>query len=454
MTSWGRCDFIETYGLAEEKVWRRSGRLGAPGVSGPDPGGARGDALEPLAARLLPPLPSPALAPQEPPAAPRRAGAGSRADTGSRSRWSARGPRPRPSTAFATGLATSASPRPRSFPASSAPSSSGASTSWPPLSSSPAASRAGACRSARRSPPGLPVASSTATGLPDVVGDAGLLFDPEDDGRDRRLRAAPLDRRAACGDLAARGRERSERFSFDRTARLFRAHYRRIGGQRRCQRKTVSFWRPRPRPERRPFDRRGQPLSTTSAASPRSSAPWWPCSPGEAGSLGSCLQVVFRDQLGDISRQTQRLGSASVESVTYLGSEVRALDQRLAAIERELAALRELLERQEPVRRPGAPRRSQPAHPQAEMASVPPGSVWLDARGTQSVGHAERGIARYVSRARASPARARARGDRPGRPQPGRAAARPSRSRCSTRARPPGRPRSEGRTARPRRSTT
>ena len=26
---------------------------------------------------------------------------------------------------------------------------------------------------------GLPVASSTATGLPDVVGDAGLLFDPE-----------------------------------------------------------------------------------------------------------------------------------------------------------------------------------------------------------------------------------------------------------------------------------
>jgi glycosyltransferase involved in cell wall biosynthesis len=28
---------------------------------------------------------------------------------------------------------------------------------------------------------------------------------------------------------------------------------------------------------------------------------------------------------------------------------------------------------------------------------VPPGSVWLDARGTQSVGHAERGIARYVT---------------------------------------------------------
>jgi hypothetical protein len=61
--------------------------------------------------------------------------------------------------------------------------------------------------------------------------------------------------------------------------------------------------------------------------------------------LGSIYQVVFRDRLRDIDRQTERLGSASVEAVTHLGSEVRALDQRLAAIERELAALRELLER-------------------------------------------------------------------------------------------------------------
>ena len=63
--------------------------------------------------------------------------------------------------------------------------------------------------------------------------------------------------------------------------------------------------------------------------------------------LGSIFQLVFRDQLGNISRQTERLGSASVESVTYLGSEVRSLDQRLEAIEKELAALRALLERQE-----------------------------------------------------------------------------------------------------------
>jgi hypothetical protein len=63
--------------------------------------------------------------------------------------------------------------------------------------------------------------------------------------------------------------------------------------------------------------------------------------------LGSVFQVLFRDQLGNISRQTERLGSASVESVTHLGGEVRSLDQRLAAIERELAAIRDLLESRE-----------------------------------------------------------------------------------------------------------
>jgi hypothetical protein len=63
--------------------------------------------------------------------------------------------------------------------------------------------------------------------------------------------------------------------------------------------------------------------------------------------LGSVYQVVFRDRLRDIDRQTERLGSASVEAVTHLGSEVRTLEVRLEAIERELTALRELLERRE-----------------------------------------------------------------------------------------------------------
>lgn len=63
--------------------------------------------------------------------------------------------------------------------------------------------------------------------------------------------------------------------------------------------------------------------------------------------LASAFQVVFSDRLRDISEKTDRLGSASVESVTYLGGEVRALDQRLAKIERDLAVLRKLLEDRE-----------------------------------------------------------------------------------------------------------
>jgi hypothetical protein len=60
--------------------------------------------------------------------------------------------------------------------------------------------------------------------------------------------------------------------------------------------------------------------------------------------LGSVYQLIFADRLRHIDQQTERLGSASVEAVTHLGSEVRALDARLAAIERELVALRELIE--------------------------------------------------------------------------------------------------------------
>jgi hypothetical protein len=63
--------------------------------------------------------------------------------------------------------------------------------------------------------------------------------------------------------------------------------------------------------------------------------------------FASVFQVVFNDRLREISQKTDRLGSASVESVTYLGGEVRALDQRLAKIEEELRALRELLESRE-----------------------------------------------------------------------------------------------------------
>ena len=63
--------------------------------------------------------------------------------------------------------------------------------------------------------------------------------------------------------------------------------------------------------------------------------------------LGSVYQLVFRDRLRDIDQQTERLGSASVEAVTHLGSEVRTLEVRLEAIERRRRedALREAQDR-------------------------------------------------------------------------------------------------------------
>jgi glycosyltransferase involved in cell wall biosynthesis len=76
---------------------------------------------------------------------------------------------------------------------------------------------------------GVPVASSTATGLPDVVADAGLLFDPDDTDEMARQVLRLWQDEGLRATLRERGRERAALFSFDRTARLFRAHYRRIG---------------------------------------------------------------------------------------------------------------------------------------------------------------------------------------------------------------------------------
>jgi glycosyltransferase involved in cell wall biosynthesis len=76
---------------------------------------------------------------------------------------------------------------------------------------------------------GLPVASSTATGLPDVVGDAGLLFDPDDVAAiARQLHRLWTDPELRA-ELRERGKKRADEFSFDHTARLFRAHYRQVG---------------------------------------------------------------------------------------------------------------------------------------------------------------------------------------------------------------------------------
>jgi uncharacterized coiled-coil DUF342 family protein len=61
--------------------------------------------------------------------------------------------------------------------------------------------------------------------------------------------------------------------------------------------------------------------------------------------FGGVLTLFLHGQLRDLNRQTQRLGAASVESMTYVGGELQALDERLSRIEEELAAVRAALER-------------------------------------------------------------------------------------------------------------
>jgi glycosyltransferase involved in cell wall biosynthesis len=79
----------------------------------------------------------------------------------------------------------------------------------------------------------VPVACSNVSSLPEVAGDAALLFDPYDP----REIARSLDRLLADDELRrvirARGRERSRRFSWRATARATFASYRRAIAQRR-----------------------------------------------------------------------------------------------------------------------------------------------------------------------------------------------------------------------------
>jgi glycosyltransferase involved in cell wall biosynthesis len=78
---------------------------------------------------------------------------------------------------------------------------------------------------------GAPVACSTATSLPDQVADAALLFDPFA----AKEIAAALARMTSDGalreDLRQRGTRRLKDFSLDRTAKAYRAVYRRAAGR-------------------------------------------------------------------------------------------------------------------------------------------------------------------------------------------------------------------------------
>lgn len=78
---------------------------------------------------------------------------------------------------------------------------------------------------------GTPVACSRVTCLPDIVGDAALLFDPNDPDD-----IAAAVQRLWCDadlrrDLASRGSRRVTTLTWDRVARRFRAHYRRLGNR-------------------------------------------------------------------------------------------------------------------------------------------------------------------------------------------------------------------------------
>jgi glycosyltransferase involved in cell wall biosynthesis len=74
---------------------------------------------------------------------------------------------------------------------------------------------------------GVPVACSNASSLPEVAGDAALLFDP----RDPAAIAAALRQLLAGGPeierLARAGRERAMQFTWERTARLTLRSYER-----------------------------------------------------------------------------------------------------------------------------------------------------------------------------------------------------------------------------------
>jgi glycosyltransferase involved in cell wall biosynthesis len=74
---------------------------------------------------------------------------------------------------------------------------------------------------------GVPVACSDRSSLPEVAGDAALLFDPEDVGAIRAAMERLLGEPRLAERLRAAGRERAARFTWERTAELTVASYRR-----------------------------------------------------------------------------------------------------------------------------------------------------------------------------------------------------------------------------------
>jgi glycosyltransferase involved in cell wall biosynthesis len=72
---------------------------------------------------------------------------------------------------------------------------------------------------------GVPVVASNRGALPEVVGDAGLLVDPDDAGSLADAIARLLSDKPLAATLSAKGRERARLFSWDRCAHLTREAY-------------------------------------------------------------------------------------------------------------------------------------------------------------------------------------------------------------------------------------
>lgn len=87
---------------------------------------------------------------------------------------------------------------------------------------------------------GTPVVAARATSLPEVVGDAGLLADPQSPSDLAGSLQRVLTNPALRAELRARGLERAGQFTWERTARLTLAAYR--------EAETLAREQPRPRP--------------------------------------------------------------------------------------------------------------------------------------------------------------------------------------------------------------
>jgi glycosyltransferase involved in cell wall biosynthesis len=77
---------------------------------------------------------------------------------------------------------------------------------------------------------GVPVACSNASSLPEVAGEAALLFDPREETAIAAAVSRLLVDSALAGDLRARGLQRAQEFSWARTARLTLESYQRALG--------------------------------------------------------------------------------------------------------------------------------------------------------------------------------------------------------------------------------